>query len=54
MFLYVKHEKGYLLLLHFIQLMQQKIYRMNKSINTDQVQNKPLLKNYHQDNISIN
>jgi hypothetical protein len=40
MFLYVKHDNGYLLLLYFIQLMKQKIYRMNKSINTDQVQNK--------------
>lgn len=44
MFLYVKHEKGYLLLLYFIQLMKQKIYRMNKSINTDQVQKKSPLK----------
>ena len=37
MFLYVKHEKGHLLLLYFIQLMQQTIYRSNNSINTDQV-----------------
>ena len=31
----------------------KKNYRMNKSINTDQVQKKSPLKNYHQDNISI-
>jgi hypothetical protein len=44
MFLYVTHEKGYLLLLYYIQLMQQKIYRMNKSINNDEVQKKPFKK----------
>jgi hypothetical protein len=41
MFLHAKHEKGYLLLLYFIKLMQQRVYGMNKSTDTQQAKQQP-------------